>query len=162
MHGPTECIGNMLMLCAANLPFPPKDDNESSVTYGQTPTIRWLGFSNCLISSYQDIPKRTLVEDCALEHGIDFDALNRCASQENDEDPSDKFGDAPLSGLALLRESAEHSAKLGVATSCTVRLDETIWCVRDGGVWKNCAKDGEASKVSVLVDEVERLYKERN
>ncbi|GAD91754.1 gamma interferon inducible lysosomal thiol reductase (GILT), putative [Paecilomyces variotii No. 5] len=161
-HGPAECIGNMLMLCAANLPFPPNDNLESSLTLGRTPTIRWLGFSNCLIGSYEEIPKRDLVEDCALEHGIDFDALNHCASQQDDQDPSDKFGDAPLSGIALLRESAQRSAQLGVTTSCTVRVNDSIWCIRDGGVWKDCAKDGEASNVSVLVDEVERLYKERN
>ncbi|KAJ9193428.1 hypothetical protein DTO166G4_8698 [Paecilomyces variotii] len=161
-HGPAECIGNMLMLCAANLPFPPKDNAESSLTLGRTPTIRWLGFSNCLINSYEEIPDRNLVEDCALEHGIDFDALNHCASQQDDEDPSDEFGDAPLSGIALLRESAQRSAKLGVTTSCTVRVDNSVWCIRDGGVWKDCVKDGKARNVSVLVDEVERLYKERN
>ncbi|KAL1886660.1 hypothetical protein Plec18167_000593 [Paecilomyces lecythidis] len=160
-HGPAECIGNMLMLCAANLPFPPNDDLESSLT-GRTPTIRWLGFSNCLIGSYEEIPKRDLVEDCALEHGIDFDALNHCASQQDDQDPSDEFGDAPFSGIALLRESAQRSAQLGVTTSCTVRVNDSIWCIRDGGAWKDCVKDGEASNVSVLVDEVERLYKERN
>ncbi|KAA8648272.1 hypothetical protein EYZ11_007767 [Aspergillus tanneri] len=148
-HGPGECIGNMLILCAENLPFPEGSDFRM-------PTIRSLGFSNCLIDSYHDIPDRALVEHCALEHGIDFNALNRCASKQQD-DP-----DAGLSGLALLRESALHSADLGVKTSCTVRLDESIWCVRDGGVWKDCVQDGEGSKASVLVDEVKKLWKRRN
>lgn len=157
MHGPGECIGDMLMLCAANIPFRPEDGPAQD----RTPTVRYLGFATCLISSYQDIPDRTLVEQCALEHGIDFDALNDCVSQQ-DDNPNKSTQDGPLSGVRLLRESARHSAELGVKTSCTVRLDDTIWCVRDGGVWKDCAKDGEGSKVPVLVDEIEKLWEQRN
>lgn len=96
-----------------------------------------------------------------MEHGIDFDALNHCASQQED-DPGDKHQDPPLSGIALLRRSALHSEKLNVATSCTVRLDESVWCVRDGGVWKDCAQGGQGSNVTVLVNEVKRLWKEKN
>ncbi|KAL4919542.1 hypothetical protein BDW62DRAFT_179127 [Aspergillus aurantiobrunneus] len=158
MHGPEECIGDMLMLCAENLPFPPSEDDSAQ---GRTPTVRYLGFATCLISSYTDIPDRTLVEQCALEHGIDFDALNECVSQQ-DDNPNKDQEDRPLSGIGLLRESAHHSAELGVKTSCTVRLDDTVWCVRDGGVWKDCAEEGQGSKVSVLVDEIEKLWEKRN
>ncbi|PWY89032.1 gamma interferon inducible lysosomal thiol reductase [Aspergillus heteromorphus CBS 117.55] len=163
MHGPTECIGDMLILCAANLPFPRGADAVSS-TESRTPTIRSLGFANCLISSYHDIPKRELVEQCALEHGIDFEALNRCASQENDDpdhDDEDRLR-TPLSGIALLRKSALHSEKLGVKRSCTLRVNNTVWCVRDGGVWKDCAQEGQGSKVSALVDEVKKLWEKAN
>ncbi|KAL4980124.1 hypothetical protein BDW66DRAFT_125682 [Aspergillus desertorum] len=156
-HGPGECVGDMLMLCAANLPFEPEDGPAQD----RTPTVRYLGFATCLISSYQEIPDRTLVEQCALEHGIDFDALNNCVSQQ-DDDPNKSTQDGPLSGVRLLRESARHSAELNVKTSCTVRLDNTVWCVRDGGIWKDCAKEGEGSKVPVLVDEIEKLWGQRN
>ncbi|KAL4951846.1 hypothetical protein BDW69DRAFT_31517 [Aspergillus filifer] len=158
MHGPGECIGNMLMLCAANLPFPPDRESDRK---GRTPTVRYLGFATCLISSYEEIPDRTLVEQCALEHGIEFDALNECVSQQ-DDNPNKVQDDRPLSGIALLRESARHSADLGVRTSCTVRLDDSVWCVRDGGIWKDCAENAERSKVSVLVDEIEKLWGQRN
>lgn len=153
-HGPSECIGNILMLCAANLPFPP--DNPSQ----RTPTIRSLGFANCLVGDYKKIPERTFVEHCAAEHGIDFDALNACASHERGglDDPSDPTPDDP-SGIALLRLSVQHSAEVGVTRSCTVRLDEKIWCIRDGGQWKDCPN---GSSVSRLVDEVERLWKLKN
>ncbi|KAL5337724.1 ankyrin repeats-domain-containing protein [Aspergillus crustosus] len=161
MHGPGECIGNMLMLCAANLPFPPEGDS-SQLPGSRTPTVRYLGFATCLISSYKDIPDRTLVEQCALEHGIDFNALNECVSQQDDDPNQGNRDDSPLSGVALLRKSAWHSADLGIKTSCTVRLDDTVWCVRDGGVWKNCVKDGQGSQVSVLVDEIEKLWQQRN
>lgn len=165
MHGPTECIGNILMLCAMNLPFPDGPSTSTSTsTYPRTPTIRSLGFSNCLMASYERIPERDLVENCALEHGIDFDALNQCASRQEDDDDEDRDGndDDGLSGLALLRKSARHSATLGIGTSCTVRLDEEVWCVRDGGVWRDCARDGKGSEVPVLVEEIDRLWKERN
>ncbi|RAL14971.1 GILT family protein [Aspergillus homomorphus CBS 101889] len=161
-HGPGECLGDMLLLCAANLPFPLQGDEVTvNSMSARTPTIRSLGFANCLVGSYSRIPERHHVEQCALEHGIDFGALNACASQEND-DPGHGSHEAPLSGLALLRESAIHSSKLGVKTSCTLRLDESVWCVRDGGVWKDCAKNGQGSKVSVLVDEVKHLWNQIN
>jgi hypothetical protein len=159
MHGPPECIGDMLMLCAANLPFPATaDDSLLPTTYPRTPIIRSLGFANCLINDYERIPERELVHQCALEHGIDFDALNRCASQQND-DPNDGNGDPPVSGIALLRQSALRGQGLGVRISCTVRLDEKVWCIHDSE-WKDCAPNG--NEPAVLIDEVERLYKERN
>ncbi|KAL2862262.1 GILT family protein [Aspergillus lucknowensis] len=161
MHGPTECIGDMLMLCAANLPFAP-EGSVAQVSGSRTPPVRYLGFSNCLISSYTEIPDRTLVEQCALEYGIDFDALNECVSQQDDNPNHGNQGEPPLSGVALLRESARHSAELGVRTSCTVRLDDNVWCIRDGGVWKDCAREGEGSQVSVLVEEIKKLWKQRN
>ncbi|KAL2789262.1 hypothetical protein BJX66DRAFT_307314 [Aspergillus keveii] len=160
MHGPTECIGDMLMLCAANLPFP-QESNADQVATLQTPPVRYLGFSNCLISNYEEIPDRTLVEQCALEYGIDFEALNECVSQQ-DDDPNKGDQDDRLSGVALLRKSARHSAELSVKTSCTVRVDDTVWCVRDGGAWKDCAQSGEGSQVSVLVEQIEKLWEQRN
>lgn len=105
------------------------------------------------------------MEYCALEHGIDFDALNECASRQDDDEGGGADGsedpDKP-SGIALLRRSIQRNLDAGIKTSCTVRLDEQIWCVRDGGVWKDCVEDGRGSSVSVLVQEVERLWRERN
>ncbi|KAF7715255.1 Uncharacterized protein PECH_002125 [Penicillium ucsense] len=162
-HGPGECIGNMLLLCAANLPFPPtNDDSLLPEVYPRTPIIRSLGFANCMLNGYSHIPNREFIHECAMEHGIDFDALNRCASQQ-DDDPDGGEQDGPmLSGLALLRESALRSDSLGIKTSCTVRLDESVWCVRDNGEWKDCARDAEGSNPRVLVDAVNKLWEERN
>lgn len=106
------------------------------------------------------------MEDCALEHGIDFDALNKCASRQDDDECGGAGDDCSepdkVSGIALLRQSIQRNLDAGIKKSCTVRLDEHIWCVRDGGLWKDCVKDGEGSSVSVLTKEVERLWKERN
>lgn len=120
----------MLELCAGDL-------------YPDKPVIS-LGFSTCLTLSYSKIPSRELVESCALEHGVSFEDLNGCISEEG-------------KGLDLLMQSVERSQAAGVTKSCTVRVDNKMWCIRDGGEWKDC-KGG--SDVKSLVKEVERLYGE--
>jgi len=128
MHGSTECLGNMLGLCANEL-FP----NNTKVS---------LGFTTCLIMSYQRIPDRDLVSSCALEHGISFDDLNACISEEG-------------KGLDLLEASVLRSEDAGVKKSCTVRVGGEQWCLRDGGKWKDCEGGYE---VNDLVKEVNRRY----
>ncbi|KAL9615022.1 MAG: hypothetical protein Q9167_000554 [Letrouitia subvulpina] len=128
-HGPTECLGDIISLCAINL-------------YPDDPVI-YLGFTTCLIMSYSKIPDRDLVESCALEHGIKFQDLNQCVSEEG-------------KGLDLLMASVERSKAAGVKTSCTVRVAGKVWCVRDGGEWKNCKAGNDPSD---LVDSVETLLK---
>ncbi|KAF2148976.1 hypothetical protein K461DRAFT_297450 [Myriangium duriaei CBS 260.36] len=128
-HGPGECLGNILELCAADLYPDPKI---------------YLGFTMCMTRQYSDIPSRSLVKDCALEHGISFDALNDCASD-------DHLG----KGMDLLRTSVERSHNASVGTSCTVRLDDKVWCVRDDGEWKDCPG---GTKVKDLVGEVKKLW----
>ena len=129
MHGPEECLGNILELCASELYPDPK---------------LYLGFTMCLSSSYEHIPDRELVHGCALEHGMDFDRLNDCASQDEGQYAMD-----------LLRDSADRSAELNVTKSCTVRLDDEVRCIRDGGEWKEC---DEGSWVESLVDVIKELY----
>ena len=128
-HGPTECLGNMLSLCARDL-FPNN-------------TVISLGFTTCLVLSYARIPERDLVESCALEHGIAFEALNSCVSEEG-------------KGLDLLRASVERSQAADVKRSCTVRVAGKKWCVRDGAAWKDC--DG-GTEPKDLVAEVKRRFK---
>ena len=126
MHGPTECLGNMLSLCAQDL-FPNR-------------TVVSLGFTTCLVLSYPRIPDRELVENCALEHGIEFEALNSCVSEDG-------------KGLDLLRASVERSADAGVVKSCTVRVSGENWCIRDGAEWKDCEAGSEPKD---LVAEIKR------
>ncbi|EOA86897.1 uncharacterized protein SETTUDRAFT_163021 [Exserohilum turcica Et28A] len=130
-HGQTECLGDIVMLCAASSYPDPK---------------LHLGFTNCLITDYPEIPARSLIEDCALEHGLDFDVLNDCMSKENG-----------AYGMGLLRDSAQHSSDVGVTTSCTIRLDDKVRCVADDGHFKDC-EGGD--KPEDLIRDIERLYKE--
>jgi len=128
LHGPDECMGNIVELCAAHL-YP-------------EPRI-YLGFVMCLSNDYSDIPDKNLVKACALEHAVDFDKLNECASSEDGL------------GIAMLRESVERSIAKDVYTSCTVRLNDEVYCVHDGD-WKNCPK---GPGVNDLVLEIEKLYR---
>ncbi|KAH8758483.1 hypothetical protein F5883DRAFT_648536 [Diaporthe sp. PMI_573] len=84
MHGPEECLGNIMLLCAEDLYPDPK-------TY--------LGFSMCLMKDYQHIPQRSLIEDCALEHAIDFAKLDKCASKDDG-----------AWGVEMLRNSVRRSS----------------------------------------------------
>lgn len=73
-------------LCAANLYPDPK---------------QYLGFTMCLTRDYEQIPEKDLVEDCALEHGIDFERLNACASADDGS-----------VGMRMLRESVLRSIEV--------------------------------------------------
>jgi len=116
-HGQTECLGNIIELCAAHLYRDPKI---------------YLGFTMCLSRNYSEIPSEDLVQDCALEHGIDFAKLNHCVSADDGE-----------RGVDMLRKSVQRSAAKGVNKSCTVRVDDKIYCIRDDGEWKDCEQGSD-------------------
>lgn len=129
MHGPGECMGNIVELCAAELYPDPK---------------LYLGFTMCLMKEYEHIPEKSLIEDCALEHSLDFAKLNECATRDDGG-----------FGMGLLRDSVRRSKDAGVTKSCTVRLNNEIYCVRDGAEWKDCP---HGPGVNDLVIAVEKLY----
>ena len=129
-HGPSECLGNIIELCAASLYPDPKI---------------YLGFTMCLTRDYKDIPDKSLMSDCALEHGIDFEKLSECAEEDNG-----------AKGVGLLRDSVRRSTEAGVTKSCTVRLDDEVYCVRDGGVWQDCPS---GAGVNDLVLAIEKKYR---
>ncbi|KAF2020026.1 hypothetical protein BU24DRAFT_431605 [Aaosphaeria arxii CBS 175.79] len=131
MHGQTECLGNILELCAASEYPDPKI---------------YLGFTMCLSRQYERIPKKDLIEDCALEHGIDFDTLNHCMSRDDG-----------AYGMDMLRKSVQRSAKLGVSTSCTIRLNGKTRCVVDGGEFRDC---DDGSEPKDLIRDIKDLYDE--
>ncbi|KAI9787219.1 MAG: hypothetical protein M1839_003454 [Geoglossum umbratile] len=129
MHGPKECLGNMIELCAASLYPNPKIS---------------LGFAMCLSNDYEHIPDQDLIEDCALEHRVDFDKLNHCVSRDDGY------------AIGLLRKSVVRSAEAGVHTSCTIRLNEEVRCVLDSGEWRDCEGGHE---VDDLVRDIKALYR---
>ncbi|CEI40201.1 unnamed protein product [Fusarium venenatum] len=131
MHGPSECMGNIIELCARELYPDPKIN---------------LGFIMCLSRDYRDIPGRSLVEDCALESAIDFQQLNECAVKEDGG-----------YGLSLLRHSIKRTADAGVTKSATIRLNGEIYCIRDGGEWSDCP---HGSSVNDLLIAIERLRRQ--
>lgn len=85
-----------MLLCAEDLYPDPK-------TY--------LGFSMCLIKDYPHIPQRSLIEDCALEHAIDFKKLDECASKDDG-----------AWGVEMLRNSVRRSSEVGRHRVCATRI----------------------------------------
>ncbi|KAF2645617.1 hypothetical protein P280DRAFT_442297 [Massarina eburnea CBS 473.64] len=130
MHGQTECLANIVELCAASEYPDPK-------TY--------LGFTMCLEHDYQQLPKQSFIEECALEHGISFEKLNDCMSKDDG-----------AYGMGMLRDSVTRSKDMGVRKSCTVRLDGKTRCVMDDGKWEDC---GDGSEPDDLIKDIEKLYK---
>lgn len=174
LHGPEECLGDVILLCATNIPASVDQDTKKTISsspsatgqaasFPKIPIVRSLGFANCMVSSYEYIPDRNLVENCALEHGVSFEAVNDCMSRVMENPPSEDNNPKKASGLSLVRRSFQHSMDVNVTKSCTIRLDEKIWCVRDDGKWIDCGHDdANRSEVGVLVDETERLWMEKN
>lgn len=79
-------MGNIIELCAAKLYPTPK-------TY--------LGFTMCITRNYHEIPERTLIEDCALEHAVDIKKLNDCAARDDG-----------AYGLGLLQDSVRRTTEV--------------------------------------------------
>lgn len=77
-----------MLLCAASLYPDPKI---------------YLGFTMCMIKDYADIPQRSLLEDCALEHAIDFEKLSDCASKDDGG-----------FGVGMLRDSIRRTSNVGM------------------------------------------------
>jgi hypothetical protein len=55
----------------------------------------------CMSRDYKSIPERSLIEDCALEHAISFDDLNKCATQDDGG-----------FGVGMLRDSVRKSSEV--------------------------------------------------
>ncbi|KAF2103282.1 hypothetical protein NA57DRAFT_33229, partial [Rhizodiscina lignyota] len=129
MHGETECLGNIVELCAAHLYPDPKI---------------YLGFAMCLSKDYEKIPQEDFVDECALEHSIDFGKLNSCMSKDDG-----------AFALGMLRSSFNRSDDVGATKSCTVRLNNKVRCIRDGGEWKDC---DAGSSPEDLIRDVNEAY----
>ncbi|CAK7237853.1 hypothetical protein SBRCBS47491_010175 [Sporothrix bragantina] len=130
MHGPAECMGNILELCAHKLNPDPKI---------------YLGFTMCISRDYEHIPDRELIEGCALEHAVDFEALNECAMRDDGQ-----------YAMNLLRDSVQHTKAVGVTKSCTVRVDNEVYCIRDNGEWTNCPAGPGVHDLIIKVEKLSR------
>jgi hypothetical protein len=126
MHGPGECLGNIIELCAAKVYPDPK---------------LYLGFTNCMSAEYKKIPDRDLVYNCAMEYGIDFQELNSCISDEGE-------------GIDLLRSSVQRSQENNITRSCTVRLAGKVRCIRDGGKWYDCPGGSSVAELVREINEL--------
>ncbi|EWC48459.1 hypothetical protein DRE_02228 [Drechslerella stenobrocha 248] len=128
MHGPDECLGNIIELCAYKL-------------YKSEPK-RWLGFIYCMGNNYREIPKDEHVASCAREFGLNVELLGQCASSDEMDQ-----------GMEMLRTSARRAMQLRIKTSCTLTINGKTACVRDGGAWKGCS-----GSVDDIVEQIQKAY----
>jgi hypothetical protein len=64
-HGPTECAGNLLELCAYNL-------TVKSSPYG------WWTFGVCMQDDYNNIPDNA--QSCATKAGLNYNQILKCST----------------------------------------------------------------------------------
>jgi hypothetical protein len=131
MHGPSECLGNIVNACAQKM----------------YPAGQAVPFTQCLLDDYRHVPQERLLLRCTKENGLEFESINECASDPGEE-----------GGLELVRESFQKANELGVKRSATIRLAGEDWCIRDGGRWKECKGD-DKTIVEDLVRDVEKAVK---
>lgn len=99
-----------------------------------------LGFANCVLSDYQRVSEPGMIQECAKENNINYEEVKDCADSDH--------------GRRLLMKSVRHSVSAGANFSCTIRVDEKEWCIRDDYKWQ-C--DAGHYTVSSLVKEINRL-----
>lgn len=120
-------MGNILELCSASLYPDPKI---------------YLGFTMCLTRDYKDIPERSLVEDCALEHGMDFDKLNACTVQDDGG-----------YGMGMLRDSVRRSTEVCVKMEYLFISESPMLTNNHRRVSQNLARSDSTRKYFVYVME---------
>ncbi|KAE8361304.1 hypothetical protein BDV27DRAFT_160818 [Aspergillus caelatus] len=124
-HGMNECKGNKLLVCS----------EKHADSIGDA-----LDFNTCVLSDYERVPDEGLIKECAQEHNIDYQQISDCANREE--------------GLELLISSVERSVAVNANASCTVRVDDNVWCSRDNYEWKCPPGRGV---VENLVEEIRKL-----
>ena len=142
-----------------------------------------------MLNDYKEIPSHALVKGCALEFGVDFEKLNGCASEDHGSNglellrkSAERSRDAGVEksctvsayssdrvlfqhNFVLLTAYLNVGTLLGISKAdevdfhAQVRLNNKIWCIRDGGEWKGCS---DGSKPKDLIKAVNKLYNNSN
>lgn len=55
----------------------------------------------CLTKDYPSIPQKSLIQDCAMEHSVDFEKINECALRDDGGH-----------GMGMLRDSVRRSTEV--------------------------------------------------
>jgi len=99
LHGPEECVGDILLLCAHN-------------TSGSNPNKwAWWGNEVCMMGDQDNIPDNA--ESCANQNGLDWDTINACANGQQ--------------GIDLFTNSINISNNDGIYATPTSIIDGTTY-----------------------------------
>jgi len=94
MHGPQECQGNIIELCAYNVTYPASQ-------YG------WWKMGVCMQSDEDNIPDNA--QNCATQAGLDWNKINSCVTSGL--------------GNKLFSESIVYSNSMGVQSTPTIFIN---------------------------------------
>lgn len=122
MHGENECEGNRQQLCSQLL----SSANPLSLQY--------LNFTTCQAASYREVPNNAAA--CAKQSGFDGAKLQSCVSSV---------------GQQLLYDSVNYSRARNQSVSCTVLVEDRLWCIRDSSTWKQCSEGTDGASLITAV-----------
>jgi len=98
---------------------------------------QWYDYVLCQIEDQSTIPDS--LKPCAAKIGLNAETLEQCA-----------YGDE---GKKLLLNSITTTESYGITRSCTMYLENELFCIHDGG-WQNC----QANTVESIVDHICTIY----
>jgi len=98
LHGPDECAGDIIELCAYNMTL-----NVSQ--YG------WWKMGVCMQSDYANIPGNA--QNCAQQAGLDWNAINNCVTSGL--------------GNTLFSASIAYSNSMGVDATPTIYIGSQVY-----------------------------------
>jgi len=99
MHGPEECTGDLLLLCAHN-------------TSGSNPNHwAWWGNEVCMMGDQDNIPDNA--QSCAQQNKLDWKAISACANGN--------LGDT------LFTDSINYANNVGIQATPSVSIDGTMY-----------------------------------
>jgi len=127
MHGPNECVGDTQQLCA--------------YYYDSSRNYTWWNFVQCQDASQDNIPYNG--ESCAQQVGLNYKLLSDCSNGSL--------------GVDLFTKSIETTNQAGVDVSCTIYIQNQLFCVHNGD-WQNC----KTHEVSQIVAYICQQYKGPN
>lgn len=147
-HGDDECAANIQQLCVQNALDPQRagDDYDLGPSAAQK---KWWNFIQC--QNYAGLSKVGNEEQARkcldLVKGPRWkeDGIEACIHEAQ--------------GRKLLRRSVIASQHSNISRSCTIQIEGTTRCIRDGGAWKDCQAGHE---IGDFVSQIEREWSRKN
>lgn len=147
-HGDQECAANIQQLCVQHALDPQRagDDYDLSPSAAQK---KWWNFIQC--QNYAGLSKIG-DEDQARK------CLNLVGGPRWEQDGIAACVHSSQ-GRKLLKRSVTASHNSNISLSCTIQIEGTNRCIRDGSAWKNCQAGHE---VGDFVSQIEKEWSRKN
>lgn len=147
-HGDQECAANIQQLCVQHALDPQRagDDYDLSPSAAQK---KWWNFIQC--QNYAGL-SRVGDEDQARR------CLNLVGGPRWEQDGIASCVHSSK-GRKLLKRSVTASKHSNISLSCTIQIEGTTRCIRDGGAWKDCQAGHE---VGDFVAQIEKEWSRKN